>query len=230
MGGVAIEGHWMKLAPALFALALLPMVASCGGGRAAEVDAPPKAERSGGFLSGFARSIGADPVANQPNAGPCPLMGVLYDSSRIVKFVGDGSERFANVAYTGEIRGVRGLCRYTGADPIVMNLELDMAFGKGPQAAGNAHVYRYWVAVTRKDSAPIEKQYFDVNVNFPRGEDRVAGPEVIERIVIPRANEKTSGANFEVLVGFDLTDEQLAFNRAGKRFRVDVGARQGGGS
>jgi hypothetical protein len=218
-------------APALLILAALPL-AACGGGRAAKVDAPPQAEtaKKPGFLGRLARSVGADPGGNQPNAGPCPLMGVLYDNSRIIKFGGDGAERFANVSYTGEIRGVRGLCRYVGADPIVMNLELDLAFGRGPLATDDSHVYRYWVAVTRKDAAPIEKQYFELNVNFPRGEDRVAGPERIERIVIPRASEKTSGANFEVLVGFDLNDQQLAFNRAGKRFRVDVGARQGGGS
>ena len=42
----------------------------------------------------------------------------------------------------------------------------------------------------------------------------------IEDIVIPRATSETSGENFEVLVGFELTPEQLAFNRAGKRFRI----------
>jgi hypothetical protein len=159
---------------------------------------------------------------NTPNAGPCPLMGVLYDNARIVQFA-SAEERYVNVAYTGEIRAVRGLCRYTGADPIVMNLAIDMAFGRGPKGADESRTYRYWVAVTRKDQVVVAKEYFEVNANFTGGADRVAGTDVIERIVIPRASESTSGANFEILVGFDLTPEQLAFNRDGKRFRVDVG-------
>ena len=42
-------------------------------------------------------------------------------------------------------------------------------------------------------------------------------------ITIPRANLKVSGANFEVLVGFDVTPEMADFNRQGERFRVNAG-------
>jgi hypothetical protein len=52
----------------------------------------------------------------------------------------------------------------------------------------------------------------------------VTRTEEIEGIVIPRANAEVSGENFEVLVGFELTPEQVQFNRDGKRFRVDAGA------
>ena len=34
----------------------------------------------------------------------------------------------------------------------------------------------------------------------------------------------TSGANFEVLVGFDVTPQMAAFNRDGKRFRLNAGS------
>jgi hypothetical protein len=210
----------MKLVHVLVALAALPLLA-CASNETRTAELPggeqPKAEPR--RQSAIERVLTG---SSEPNAGPCPMMGVLYDSSRLVEFNGQG-ERFANVAFTGEMRGVRGLCRYTGSNPIEMSLEVDMAFGKGPAAEKNSRVYRYWVAVTRANLAPVEKQYFDVNVEFPRGADRMAGSEIIERIVIPRANDTISGANFEILVGFDLTPQQLAFNRSGKRFRVDVG-------
>ena len=209
----------MKFAHALIALLALPLAACAGkhpapapGGEGAAAPAP----RETGALS---RLFGG---SDEANAGPCPLLGVLYDSSRLVQFTAP-EERFANVAYTAEMRGVRGLCRYTGSNPIEMGLQIDMAFGKGPAAQGGSHTYRYWVAVTRSNLAPVEKQYFDVKVDFPRDADRMAGSEVIQKIVIPRANDTISGANFEILVGFELTPEQLEFNRSGKRFRVDVG-------
>jgi hypothetical protein len=157
------------------------------------------------------------------NVGPCPLMGVLYEASRLVELRGP-EERFANVGYTGEIRGVTGLCRYVGADPITMDINIAMAFGRGPKADSDTHTYRYWVAVARRDIAPLTKQYFNVEVKFPSGADRTGVVEQIEKIVIPRANKDTSGVNFEIVVGFDLTPAQIAFNREGKRFRVNPAA------
>ena len=165
----------------------------------------------------------------RPNVGPCPLMGVLYDTARVVRFEQPGNQRYANIAFTGEMQGVRGLCRYVDADPIRMNMEIEMAFGRGPAATTDHQTYRYWVAVTRRGRAPIEKVYFDVDVRFPRGEQVVTQRERIDQIVIPRANEEISGENFEILVGFELTPEQLQFNRDGRRFRIDAGENQAPG-
>ena len=169
------------------------------------------------------RMLGID---QRPNVGPCPLMGVLYDNSRLVQFAQPNAQRYANIAFTGEMDGVQGLCRYVDADPITMNMDINMQFGRGPAAAGADHKsYRYWVAVTRRGRAPIAKQYFDVDVRFPRGHDVVAHTEHINRIVIPRANADISGENFEILVGFELTPDQLQFNRDGRRFRIDSATR-----
>lgn len=173
----------------------------------------------------FERMMGVD---ERPNVGPCPLMGVLYDSSRVVAFASDDNRRYSNIEYTAEMQGIRGLCRYVAADPITMSIEVDMAFGRGPAAEGQSQTYRYWVAVARRGRAPIEKAYFDVDVRWDRGESVVTRTERIEHIVIPRATPETSGENFEVLVGFELTPEQLQFNRDGARFRIDAADGAGG--
>jgi hypothetical protein len=206
----------MQLKLVVLALAALPLAgcATSGASDAPSQVAPPESGERGFFARMFDENI--------PNAGPCPLMGVLYDSSRLVEFAQPGTERYANVAFTGELQGVRGLCRYAGSDPIEMALEIDMAFGRGPAATADQRTYRYWVAVTRRGLAPIEKQYFDVPVRFERGADVMVSTQQIERIVIPRANSDISGENFEILIGFELTPEQLQFNRDGKRFRVNA--------
>ncbi|WP_417483238.1 hypothetical protein [Maricaulis sp.] len=158
----------------------------------------------------------------EPNIGPCPTALSLYDAHRIVEFE-DGIVAYDNVGFTGEILGVRSLCSYYGERPIIANLELDMAFGRGPAAQGDSHVYEYFVAVTRRDIAVIEKQVFPISIRFQPGEDRVYLTETIDAISIPRATAETSGVNFEILTGFELTPEQLAFNRSGQRFRVSAG-------
>lgn len=214
-------------AVAVLSLCVLAL-AACSSRQGRTIELPggvnPEEQQRQREPSWLDRMMGNDP---RPNAGPCPLMGVLYDNARLVDFAEPNNERYANIEYTGEMQGIRGLCRYIGDDPITMSVELEMAFGRGPASTADRQTYRYWVAVTRRGVAPIEKQYFDVDVRFPRDEAVVTRTERIERIVIPRANEEVSGENFEILVGFELTPEQLQFNRDGKRFRIDAGDNTG---
>jgi len=127
------------------------------------------------------------------------------------------------VGYTGEIQGISSGCAYKSDDPISMRMEILFQLGRGPQAADSQRTYRYWVAVTERNQAVIAKEYFDLPVTFPAGQDRVFATEILNSITIPRADAKVSGGNFEVLVGFDVTPEMAAFNRDGKRFRVNAG-------
>lgn len=160
--------------------------------------------------------------AGERNPGACPRAFALYDAGRIVDFRGD-AETFSNVGFTGEIANVRSLCRYYGTEPIVADLEITFDLGRGPAASQSEATYEYFVAVTRKNVDVIEKQVYPLQVRFPAGQDRVRVSDTVDKITIPRATETTSGANFEIVVGFVVTPEQRAFNTDGKRFRVSAG-------
>lgn len=218
----------MKLPAALMLSVVLALGACSMNRRTPTVELPggvqPEETRAQREPTWLDRVMGND---DRPNVGPCPLMGVLYDSSRLVDFAETDNQRYSNIEFTGEMQGVHGLCRYVGDDPITMSIDIDMAFGRGPAATADRQTYRYWVAVVRRGRAPIEKAYFDVDVRWPRDEAVVTRRETIEEIVIPRANAEVSGENFEVLVGFELTPEQLQFNRDGRRFRIDAGGDPG---
>jgi len=162
------------------------------------------------------------PLPALRNAGPCPYVKVLYDAARYVEFKED-REASANVAYSGEIQGISAACQYKDAEPIKVMMDVLFELGKGPQATASSKTYRYWIAVTTRNESVITKQYFDIPVSFPAGQDRVYVTEKIAEITIPRATMTTSGANFEILVGFDVTPQMAAFNRDGKRFRVNAG-------
>ncbi len=162
------------------------------------------------------------PLQQLRNAGPCPYVKVLYDASRFVEFK-DGKESAAQAGFTGEIQSISSGCAYKSDEPIRIRIETLFQLGRGPQAQGDKHTYRYWVAVTERNQAVIAKEYFDLPVTFAPGQDRLYTRETIEQISIPRADAKVSGGNFEVLIGFDVTPEMAAFNRDGKRFRVNAG-------
>ena len=163
------------------------------------------------------------PLAQMRNSGPCPFVKSLYDASRYVEFK-DDREASANVGFTGEIQGISAGCQYKDNEPITVVMDILFELGKGPQASGTAKTYHYWVAVTDRNREVIAKQNFDLPVTFPAGKDRVYVSDSLTNIVIPRGSMTTSGANFEILVGFDVTPQMAEFNRVGKRFRVNAGA------
>jgi hypothetical protein len=161
------------------------------------------------------------PIPEVNNAGPCPFVKVLYDAARYVELK-DNQETMAAVGYTGEVQGLSSVCQYKGTDPIRVQMEILFDFGRGPQATSDRKTYRYWVAVTDRNREIISKAYFDLPVSFPAGKDRVLFTDTIKGVTIPRANSNVSGANFEVLVGFDVTQQMAAFNREGKRFHPNA--------
>ena len=130
-------------------------------------------------------------------------------------------ETYPNITYTGEVADVRMFCRYAGKDPLVAQMEIDFAFGKGEAARSDKHTYTYFVAVTRRNGKVLAKEYFNVEADF-NGRKLDGRTESIAKIEIPRLDESIAGSNFEILVGFDLTPEQLAFNRAGKRYLLNA--------
>lgn len=187
-----------------------------GGGRDQEAEQQRRRQTQREFQTPRAR------LDRQANAGPCPFVKVLYDAARYVEFAG-ASEAPGQVAYTGEIQGVEADCRYRDDDPIRVNVDVLFALGRGPQGQDEAKQYRWWVAVTERNRAVLAKEYFALNAEFDAGRDRAAVRERLGEIVIPRASQTVSGNNFEILVGFDVTPEQAAFNRDGKRFRMTAG-------
>ncbi|MDB5466581.1 MAG: hypothetical protein JWQ46_1343 [Phenylobacterium sp.] len=163
------------------------------------------------------------PLPALRNAGPCPFVKTLYDASRYVEFK-DSREASANVGFSGEIQGISAGCQYKDDQPIQVVMDVLFEMGKGPQAQGSAKTYHYWVAVTDRNREVIAKQSFDLPVSFAAGQDRVYVTEHLKNVTIPRGTATTSGANFEILVGFDVTPEMAEFNRQGKRFRLNAGA------
>ncbi len=162
------------------------------------------------------------PLPALRNAGPCPFVKSLYDAARYIEFK-DNREASAAAGFTGEIQGISAGCQYKDEQPIKVSMEVLFLLGKGPQADGRQKTYRYWVAVTDRNRTVLAKETFELPITFPEGEDRVYATEQMAEIVIPRAGIATSGSNFEILVGFEVTPQMAAFNREGKRFRLNVG-------
>lgn len=163
------------------------------------------------------------PLSGVRNIGPCPFVKVLYDAGRYVELEG-GREAAEAVGFTGEINGIQASCSYVNpGDPIRVNMAVNFALGRGPRAQGDSRSYRWWVAVTERNRQVITREDFELAAEF-EGRDRIGMVEQIGEITLPRGTETVSGANYEILVGFEVTPEMAEFNRQGKRFRMYAGA------
>jgi hypothetical protein len=152
-------------------------------------------------------------ASRQANPAPCPNVFVLDTASRFVDFAGD--ERVLDaVTYSGEFDDVQTSCRYYADLPITARV--DMALSVGRADASKAEVVRVpaFIAVTRTNRNVIEKQVFELPVRFKAGQRVASLTQTIDDIVIPRARAGTSGVNFEIAVGFQLTEQQYRFNRS----------------
>jgi hypothetical protein len=206
----------------VLAVAAAVLAAPVGHAYAQGRDADPDAEAAAKKKKDSEWDTRQAPLPGMRNAGPCPYVKVLYDAARYVEL--DANRAATNaVGYSGEIQSLSAGCRYTGVEPIHLEIELLFALGKGPRATSDTKSYPYWVAVTDRNRSILAKEYFTLPVKFPAGSDRVLVTQRIGSIDIPRANKDVSGSNFEVLIGFDVTPEMAEFNRDGKRFRVNAG-------
>jgi len=201
------------------AATLIPEAASAqarpGGQPGGQAEGPDQG------TSSRARDARIAPLSRRANAGPCPYVKILYDAARFVEMADHTRPSAASVGFTGEIEGVTAECVYREDDPIRVDMNLLFNLGKGAQAQGDQRTYRYWVAVTERNAAVLDKEYFDLPVTFEG--QRTAAVEKAHTIVIPRADISTNGASFEILIGFEVTPEMAEFNRSGSRFRVTAG-------
>ena len=83
-----------------------------------------------------------------------------------------------------------------------------------------ADVQQYSQPVSYGITSYILKQWMSVAPTFPAGKDRVVTTGETTQITIPRKDDTVSGANFEILVGFEVTPQMAEFNRQGSRFTV----------
>ena len=98
---------------------------------------------------------------------------------------------------------------------IVIYLSLDGL--AGPKAALNASErttfsYPYFIAATSSQGNIVAKQLSSVNLAYENKTDYVRSTETIRQIV-PMTLEEGQGTVNEILVGFQLADYQLEYNK-----------------
>lgn len=143
---------------------------------------------------------------------PCPQVGVLGEADHITLLRGAGTD-LTDIVARAEIGRVASKCTYNVSDAtITVDLAFDGIAERGPAATAQDLTFNVFVAVTRRFSTLDKKQVYQIPVSFPAGERRARFIQSVDGTVLPYGGE-ADGRIYQVLVGFQLTAEQLAYNR-----------------
>jgi hypothetical protein len=140
---------------------------------------------------------------------PCPRAVVGEGAGRLTRFDGGGKDP-TNVLFEAEIADLAGSCIYDDTE-ISVEMQIQIVAGRGPAATDDNAKVNYFVAVTRTDKTILAREAFDAVIELPGNQTRNEIIEEIEQTIpIP---EGGSGGNLVIVVGFEMTPDELEFNR-----------------
>ena len=157
------------------------------------------------------KSIDFNPKPELPP--PCPRAVVGDNAGRLTHFSGAGKDA-ANIVFEAEIADLAGSCIYDD-NSIEVDLQVQIIAGRGPAGTEDNAKLRYFVAVARTDKTILARDAFDTVIELPADHTRNQTVEELEQ-TIP-ISEGQSGEDLVIVVGFEMTPEELEFNRNQKR-------------
>lgn len=143
----------------------------------------------------------------------CPTVGVLSDASEMRVF-GEGAPRdLANLAYTLEFMRADLLECALEKGVMTASLRFEARAKAGPAAPANSYEYFYFVARLNPAGEVVSKDVLKGSVKFKSGKSESLFAEDYDDIEFTVPEDK-DGLGYEILLGFQLSREQLELNRA----------------
>ena len=208
----------MKL---LFPLALISVLAlgGCSTFEGLKEDLSKGYHSVAGTVSDVTSDI-TDPDAEKKKLpvydGTCPAVSVRPDLRRLVEFYDPSKTSEAGKISEISIDAVRNVCRIENAQ-LVMQIDFSLSGKTGPKARVQpsdkpSFAYPYFVAVTDPQGNVLSKEIFAASVAYASDQKEIKQTEsIFQNMPFP---DSSIGQSYTVVVGFQLTPEQLAYNQA----------------
>lgn len=143
---------------------------------------------------------------------PCPRVSVLKDASLATQFRQGGGRDLTDVAYEAELeQGTLGCTYERDQSAVTVTTAVRVVATRGPALQTNDITLVYFVAVVDKEQNIVGRERFQAQLTFAQGQRRSGSVEEIEQIIPIRQGLR--GFDYEVLVGFELQQDQLQYNR-----------------
>ncbi len=160
------------------------------------------------------------------NYQKCPPAFVVEELSIIKQFALNDTRN--SQLQSGAIAEVSSnQCTYDNKS-VTIDTEIDFTATLGPKGRlmnidNPIYTYPFFVAITGRSGKILTKQLFSASINFNNGSDNGTYKETLRQIIPIDNPDKAS--QYAVMVGFQLTDEQLDYNRTYLREKKRIESR-----
>lgn len=158
--------------------------------------------------------VGACSGDEETTVLPCPSIVIIPDASTLTRF-SDAGRDLSDVRFEAEITNGRVFCAYEGWDLDIW-VEVNLEVERGPAMAGEDETgdpasFRYFMALASRDLQVIAREGFEFSTPFNDEVSKIQATEELgTKVTLAR---DSIGDDLVVLLGIELSREELAYNR-----------------
>ena len=146
---------------------------------------------------------------------PCPKAITIADAQVMTAHQPGPGRDLTDVLNSGSIIGVATNCLYDDEGRVDATVFVDLELSIGPAATDGIGRWQYFILVTNPDMKFVAKRVLSVDLEFEQAVFRTVLKEKVKAAFdhAPWPDAR----NFQIFVGFQLTREQLDYQRRLKR-------------
>lgn len=161
-------------------------------------------------------SFAADEPAIVTPETRCPEVRIVDELSSLTEFAGEGHTDSQNQISQVFMTAVNTACQYSQKN-VAIDLKLEFKGTLGPKAKVRQDdkpffSYPFFVAVLSEKEEILAKEVFSASLSYGRDEQSHTYYESLRQII--PFDDAAEAPGYKVLIGFQLTQDQLAYNRA----------------
>ncbi len=147
---------------------------------------------------------------------PCPKVEIVDELSALTEFSDASNPVDYNVISRVHLTQVESSCRYNERNVMIdLKLAFEGELGQKGRVRSNDKPffsYPFFVAVVAPDNNIMAKEVFAAPITYNRDESKHTYYESLRQII--PIERKVLGQKYKLMIGFQLSPDQLAYNRA----------------
>lgn len=152
-------------------------------------------------------------AADEREDETCPRLAVLSDADHSTVFDGEGRD-VTNIVYKATLGAAALKCKHRSGNRLKIDISAVIGIERGLAATERDIEVPYFIAVIDPEQLVVTKQQGLALIKAERG-SRTAAATIESATITLELSEETMGADLQVLLGLQLSEDQLDYNRAG---------------
>jgi hypothetical protein len=168
-----------------------------------------------GALAAAVLALAACSSGDEAVSAQCPRGGIAPDTNTVVLFRDGPGRDVTDVLMQAQVVDMRITCEYAQgrrARPgVTLDLQIAFAADRGPAERNRRAAVPYFVAIVDGERNIVAKETFTAEFAWPDNRPRTGRVDQWEPVIPLKSN--FDGPSYQILVGFQLTADQVEWNR-----------------